>query len=142
MDDICATDVNPYLFFCRFVSPPLRKKRLCAVIIYVRRAYINYGHLSSGDVSDILRTIMHEMHHAFVYYTLSTLNFESDEVKNSYYYQKAREWKENSKNYIHSSVSFDEYMNQPIEADARAYAEERAAVYKDYIKVSEKRKTG
>ncbi len=95
--------------------------------------YINYKHLNEGELSDVLNTVIHEMHHAFVYYTISTLDYESEEVKNNYYYQKAREWKENSESYISSSEGFDEYEAQPIEADARAYAEERVALYEKFI---------
>lgn len=113
-----------------------KKMSTCTLGYYIdekNEIYINYKHLNEGELSDVLNTVIHEMHHAFVYYTISTLDYESEEVKNNYYYQKAREWKENSENYISSNDGFDKYETQPIEADARAYAKERVALYENFI---------
>lgn len=73
------------------------------------------------------------MHHAFVHYTVDSIDYKSELVQENYYYKQAREWKENTENYISSSTSFEEYQKQPIEADARAYAEERVEFYMTYI---------
>lgn len=54
-------------------------------------------------------------------------------MQDNYYYKQAREWKENVGNYISSDSDFDEHQNQPIEADARAYAKERVEYYLKYI---------
>lgn len=97
-----------------------------------KEIFINYKHLNESEMSEVLDTIIHEMHHAFVHYTVETLDFESETIKNSYYYKRAREWKENTENYISASTNFEDYENQPIEADARAYAEERVAVYLNF----------
>ena len=94
---------------------------------------INYKLLNEGGLNDILTTVLHEMHHRYVMNLIHTLDFKSDEVKNGYYYQKARDWYENNKNYISASVDYDLYYEQPIEADARAYADERISFYTDYI---------
>lgn len=103
-----------------------------------KKIFINYKYLNEGDVEDVLRTILHEMHHAFVFYTIDSIDFESELVKDSYYYKQAREWKENAENYISSSTSYYGYRNQPIEEDARAYAAERVKVYLGYIAKKEK----
>lgn len=97
-----------------------------------KEIFINYKHLNEAEMSEVLDTIIHEMHHAFVHYTVETLDFESETVKNSYYYKRAREWKENTENYISASTNFEDYENQPIEADARSYAEERVVVYLNF----------
>lgn len=98
-----------------------------------KEIFINYKYLNEGEVEDVLQTILHEMHHAFVHYTVENIDYESELVRNNYYYKQAREWKENTENYISSSLNYDEYRNQPIEADARAYAEERVAFYLKYV---------
>lgn len=98
-----------------------------------KEIFINYKYLNEGELEDVLQTILHEMHHAFVHYTVENIDYESKLVQDNYYYKQAREWKENTVNYIFSSSNYDEYRNQPIEADARAYAEERAEYYLKYI---------
>lgn len=94
---------------------------------------INYKYLNEGNIEDVLQTIIHEMHHAFVHYTVESIDYESELVQDNYYFIQAREWKENTENYISSSTNYDEYRNQPIEKDARAYAEERVKYYLEYI---------
>ena len=94
---------------------------------------INYQHLNEGELEDVLVTVLHEMHHAFVYDTINSLDFGSPQVKNSYFYKRAREWKENSENYISSSSDYWGYYGQPIEKDAREYSELRVSHYLLYI---------
>lgn len=103
-----------------------------------KEIFVNYKYLNEGDVEDVLQTILHEMHHAFVYYTIDSIDYKSELVQENYYYKQAREWKENTENYISADIDYDEYRNQPIEADARAYAEERVNVYLKYINENEK----
>ncbi len=98
-----------------------------------KEIFINYKYLNEGKLEDVLQTILHEMHHAFVHYTVENIDYESELVQDNYYYKQAREWKENTENYISSNTNYDEYRNQPIEADARAYAEERVKYYLEYI---------
>lgn len=98
-----------------------------------KEIFINYKYLNEGTIEDVLQTILHEMHHAFVHYTVENIDYESELVQDNYYYKQAREWKSNTENYISSSLNYDEYRNQPIEADARAYAEERVVFYLKYV---------
>lgn len=98
-----------------------------------KEIFINYKYLNEGELKDVLQTILHEMHHAFVHYTVENIDYESDFVQDNYYYKQAREWKDNTENYISSNSNYDEYRDQPIEADARAYAEERVQYYFKYI---------
>lgn len=68
-----------------------------------------------------------------LHYTVENIDYESELVQNNYYYKQAREWKENTSNYIPSSSNYNEYRTQPIEADARAYAKERVTFYLKYV---------
>lgn len=101
-----------------------------------KEIFINYKYLNEGKLENVLQTILHEMHHAFVHYTVENIDYESELVQDNYYYKQAREWKENTENYISSNINYDEYRNQPIEADARAYAEERVEYYLEYIEAN------
>ena len=98
-----------------------------------KQVFINYKYLNEGNLEDVLQTIIHEMHHAFVYYTLESIDYESELVKVNFYYKQAREWKDNAEHYISSDTNYGEYRNQPIEADARAYAEDRVGYYLNFI---------
>ena len=98
-----------------------------------KEIFINFKYLNEGKLEDVLQTILHEMHHAFVHYTIENIDYESELVQENYYYKQAREWKENVGNYISSDSDFDKYQNQPIELDARAYAKERVEYYLKYI---------
>lgn len=98
-----------------------------------KEIFINYKYLNEGELKDVLQTILHEMHHAFVHYTVENIDYESELVQDNYYYKQAREWKVNTENYISSESSYDEYSNQPIEVDARAYAAVRVEYYLKYI---------
>lgn len=94
---------------------------------------INYKHLKDGELQDVIHTVLHEMHHAFVYYTVESLDFTSEIVKESYYFSQARRWAENTEGYISSDTDYQKYRCQPIEADAEKYAAARAQMYMDYI---------
>lgn len=104
-----------------------------------KEIFINYKYLNEGEIEDVLQTILHEMHHAFVHYTVENIDYDSELVQENYYYKQAREWKENTENYISSNTNYDEYRNQPIEADARAYAEERVEYYLEYVEANKER---
>ncbi|MBQ3087054.1 MAG: hypothetical protein IJC45_06950 [Clostridia bacterium] len=94
---------------------------------------ISYEYLHEASAEEMLETILHEMHHAYVHDVVYSLDFTSEEVQNGYYYKRAREWKENIENYHFASDDYYSYRAQPIEADARAYAEERVQMYLDII---------
>lgn len=90
---------------------------------------INLDELTTGGAEDSVKAIIHEVFHAYQHYVVASLDFESDLVKNSYYYENAREWKFNMDHYISGYVDFPGYEDQALEADARAYAAQRAPLY-------------
>lgn len=90
---------------------------------------INVEHIQNDDARENVETILHEVFHAYQHYVVSTLDFSSDVVQNSYYFADAREWKRNMDNYISGELDFDAYEAQRLEADAREYAAERAGIY-------------
>lgn len=94
-----------------------------------KNIYISEEHLKYGDLIDILGTVAHEMHHAFAYSVINSLDYNSDFIKNSSYFEKARKWKENSENYTPASTNYDDYYRQALEHDAREYAENRQIDY-------------
>lgn len=96
------------------------------------KIYVN--RLNMKNLHDALKTILHETFHAYEWYTVSSLDFESDIVKNGYYFLTARQWEENYSSYIPAEIDHDAYSDQPVERDAFIYSEWRVL---DYLKAAE-----
>ena len=96
---------------------------------YNRTILFDSNHLKVDSAASVLQTAIHEMHHAYVHQTVSALNFDSDVVRNNRYFNQLRDWKENLDHYISAEDDYDLYRSQPVEADACAYAWERAPIY-------------
>lgn len=93
---------------------------------------LNVQHICGDPAEENINTILHEVFHAYEHYVVSTLDFESEAVRTSYYYADARRWSENIDNYYSGSDNYSKYKSQPLEADARAHAEARVYEYLDY----------
>lgn len=106
-----------------------------------QRIYLNISQINWDSMEKNITTVFHEVFHAFESYMVDALDFDSDLIKNSYYFAAARSWKENSNNYISSGVSFDGYVDQPLERDANLYAQKRLAEYDEYFKIYNAAKT-
>lgn len=94
---------------------------------------INVDLIHNYGVQENVETILHEVYHAYQHYVVSTLDFSSDLVLNSYYYADAREWKRNMDNYVSGTTDFDAYEAQKLESDARDYATKRIGVYLSHL---------
>lgn len=94
-----------------------------------RTILFDSNHLKDDSAASVLQTAIHEMHHAYVHQTVSALNFDSDVVRNNRYFNQLRDWKENLDHYISAEDDYDLYRSQSVEADAFAYAWERAPIY-------------
>lgn len=94
-----------------------------------KKIKVNVEHLNNGTAKEVVTSIAHEVFHAYEHYIIANTDFDSDIVKTSYFYKDAREWKENSENYCSPEVNFNKYKAQPLERDARAYAQRRIVDY-------------
>lgn len=90
---------------------------------------INVSHICNDSVEENISTILHEVFHVYEYHVVSILNFDSDDVQNSYYFEDARRWYDNINNYCSGTEDFAKYKAQPLEADANAHAQKRTAQY-------------
>lgn len=90
---------------------------------------INIEHIDNASLEENLTTILHEVFHSYQHYVCDRLDFDSDLVRNSYYYRDARAWHDNMDHYVSGYADFDAYEAQPLEADARAYSESRVLEY-------------
>lgn len=104
-------------YSCGFYSS--EEKQIC----------LSSAQISHGDLQDCLITVCHEVFHAYEYYLVENTDFDSELVQNNYYFETARKWKNNIDKYVPSAIDYDMYFEQPLEKDARQYADDRVAAY-------------
>lgn len=95
--------------------------------------WIDTGCLAGAPVDACIDTICHETFHAYQQYVVNGVDWDSD-VTRSAYFDELRAWKENGENYAGALISgVEAYENQPLEAAARAYAQEQTQKLLSYI---------
>lgn len=95
--------------------------------------WINTEHLANSPVQEVISTMVHEVHHAYVDYLVSTLDWNNPAM-NSAYFEELRELMDSQENYKSArNYGFDAYENQPLEVAAREYAAEETARIMTYI---------
>lgn len=79
---------------------------------------LNSSLLEMSDPHELLDTILHESRHAYQEYAVEhPCNVNVDTAT-------LAQWEENFNNYVDSTLDFEGYFNQPIEVDARNFAEQ------------------
>lgn len=99
------------------------------------RISIDIKYLMDSSISSesIIQTVAHEIHHAYVNYLVTNLDFENPLLQTPYFLE-LRTWRDNQEEYIDGSTGeFELYENQPLEVAARAYAEEETKRILSYI---------
>ena len=98
-----------------------------------KQMWINTEHLANSSVPDIINTIAHETHHAYVDYLVNTLDWDNPAM-NSAYFTELRKLMDSQENYKSAGkYGFDAYENQPLEVAAREYASQETSRIMDYI---------
>ncbi len=98
--------------------------------------WINTEHLAKSSSQDVINTIVHEVHHAYIDYLVSTLDWDNPAM-NSAYFRELKELKDSQENYKSAwSYGFATYENQPLEVAAREYSEQETAKIMTYIEGS------
>ncbi len=83
---------------------------------------IDLEHLEDSPPEDTIRSLLHEVFHAYQHYVITNIDWESD-FSNSAFFEEARNWKNNNENYINGITNYEDYASQPLEASAREFAE-------------------
>ena len=95
--------------------------------------WINTEHLANSSPREIVATICHEVHHSYVDYLVSTLDW-GNPAMNCAYFAELRELMDSQENYKSArNYGFDTYENQPLEVAAREYSEKETAIIMAYI---------
>lgn len=89
--------------------------------------------LQDGSVWEVIDTIAHETFHAQQAYVVTDIDWD-DAATQAAYYDQARRWLRNYQTgYISGEEDLLGYYCQPLEADARAYAEEETERLQELI---------
>ena len=111
----------------RITSASLEQDTLGCYRDYDHIIKIDIVHLTNSRSQDVLKTVLHECRHAYQYETIEMLNEIGDEYENLYLCRELQQLKEGFENYEVGSI--DWYWHNPVEIDARHYAEDRIKVY-------------
>ncbi len=86
---------------------------------------INYDYLKKCKLEEAISSLAHECRHAYQWALIDLYESSSDEQKKLYVFAYVPEFIENFKNYKNNDnvSNYDEYYNQMVEVDARAYSE-------------------
>ena len=92
-----------------------------------RTVYINKDYLKKKDSYEIMQTMIHEMRHAYQHAAVD--NPDSYNVSE----ETIKQWSENFKpeNYksTKNGYTFEEYVSQPVEYDAKNFAKQKSDLY-------------
>ena len=95
-------------------------------VVNTDKIYINIDKVDKCDAEETLNTICHESYHAYQAKMADVYNNLSENDKKLKLFKDARKYAENYENY-HSSGP--KYYDQPLETDAREYAEDAVDDY-------------
>lgn len=130
----CETTNSDLGFTVRVTSGDLGERILGTYCNDFREVTIDIDNLREGAPGSLLKTVIHEVHHAWEYNLIdryyAALPFERDMD----IYEPVEDYEREFGNYTeYSSSSRDEYYYQRVEVDAREYAEMRLEDYMEYF---------
>lgn len=100
---------------------------------------INVTYLMESDVDTAMETVFHEMFHYYQHAVVGTVDWTSNFASLAYF-DEARSWYQNSMDYKNDDSTeegYQEYLEQPLEVSANAYAKEKVSIYTALIKLQE-----
>ena len=82
---------------------------------------IQKDYLREEAAADVMETLFHEVYHRFQWETVNLIDWDSEGSQNSYF-DTARAWREEYRDYHKIEDGFGEYYGQALEEDARDFA--------------------
>ncbi|MBO5275169.1 MAG: hypothetical protein J6I45_11195 [Clostridia bacterium] len=95
--------------------------------------YISSEELMNESAFTCITTLLHELRHCYQFRVVESVNWEkkSSDLR---YYSEAEVWRGELMSYVSGThEAYEEYYEQAIEADARAYAKKHALDYTEYL---------
>ena len=96
---------------------------------------INAAYLESAKTEDVLKTLFHELRHAYqhdVSKALADMEVEK-KYKKLLVFREAKEWELEFSEYCDGEENYILYLTQEVEKDARAWGTKRYSAYKSYV---------
>lgn len=94
---------------------------------------VNTKYLDTSPVVECIDTICHEVRHSLQFQIVSSIDWDNPIFQTSYF-DELRSWFRNQENYKSAWLyGFEEYENQPLEVDARNYAERETEKIMSYV---------
>lgn len=94
---------------------------------------VNTKYLDSSPVEECINTICHEVRHSLQFQIVSSIDWDNPIFQTSYF-DELQSWFQNQENYKSAWLyGFEEYENQPLEVDARDYAERETEKIMSYV---------
>lgn len=95
---------------------------------------IDVKYLDKATNEEVINTVAHETQHAYASYLVESLDFDSNPIYQTPYFNKVKSWKDNQEEYIDGSLgNFELYESQPLEVEARTYATDETKRIISYI---------
>lgn len=85
--------------------------------------FVDNHHLRYDSVSQVIESTLHEVYHGYEDYIVQNIDWTS-ELSDTAYFNTARQWMENSMDYISAEQDYLAYLNQPLESSANAFAKD------------------
>lgn len=96
--------------------------------------FVNTKYLDGSPVEECIDTICHEVRHSLQFQIVSSVDWDNPIFQSSYF-DELRSWSQNQENYKSAWLyGFEEYENQPLEVDARDYAERETEKIMSYVR--------
>lgn len=104
-------------------------------IYNTRDIFIDLTHEDHQDPMECIRTILHECRHVYQNDCINSMNWANPQVQSGIYFEDVREWRYNMENYrsVSKGDEYEWYYRQPVEQDAREYAENAIAIYESIM---------
>lgn len=83
---------------------------------------IDLEHLEDDTSENVVSTCLHEIYHSYQAYVVKNIDWDSELAK-SEFCREAALWKDNLSNYTSGLWDYDTYKKQPLEIDAKNFAE-------------------
>ena len=92
---------------------------------------IDIGHMINDPIDELLGTLFHEVFHKYEFAVVEAMEGLTDkDTEQLLYFNDVKRWADNMGDaYIDGRINYELYLQQPLEADANKYSEERVKVY-------------
>lgn len=98
-----------------------------------RLIQISLNHIEEDSVEEVLKTLLHEVHHCYEYRLAEAYNAASPDIKRLRIFKDASHYANEIKNYIAPKDDYYGYVSQSLEMDSKTYAEFGVQKYYDQI---------